>query len=181
MISIVPYERHWPSEYVQLATALQLALGSLALRIDHIGSTAVPGLVAKNVIDIQVTVAGFSQALEDALGAVGYTRRTDITHDHAPPQWSGPPDAWEKWYFHPPANQRSTHLHVRVAGRPNQRYALLFRDYLRAHPAAATTTIFGAIISATPPRAWCSCDRRERSHMARWRCSRMCMGTCGTW
>jgi GrpB-like predicted nucleotidyltransferase (UPF0157 family) len=47
------------------------------------------------------------------------------------------PEAWEKWYFNPPAQQRPTHLHVRVAGHPNQRYPILFRDYLRAHPAAA--------------------------------------------
>jgi GrpB-like predicted nucleotidyltransferase (UPF0157 family) len=40
-------------------------------------------------------------------------------------------------YFHPPANQRRTNTHVRVPGRANQRYPLLFRDYLRAHPQTA--------------------------------------------
>jgi GrpB-like predicted nucleotidyltransferase (UPF0157 family) len=44
---------------------------------------------------------------------------------------------WEKWQFEPPTGQRRTHTHVRLVGRPNQRYPLLFRDYLRAHPATA--------------------------------------------
>jgi GrpB-like predicted nucleotidyltransferase (UPF0157 family) len=48
---------------------------------------------------------------------------------------------WVTWlyamYFHPPANQRRTHTHVRVSGRANQRYPLLFRDYLHAHPQTA--------------------------------------------
>ena len=44
---------------------------------------------------------------------------------------------WEKLVFRPPAGQRRTHTHVRVQGRANQRYPLLFRDYLRAHPATA--------------------------------------------
>ncbi|HWQ84545.1 MAG TPA: GrpB family protein, partial [Anaerolineales bacterium] len=64
-------------------------------------------------------------------------QRAGIASDHVPPGYSGPESDWEKWYFHPPASQRPTHLHVRRAGAPNQRYPLLVRDYLRAHPATA--------------------------------------------
>jgi GrpB-like predicted nucleotidyltransferase (UPF0157 family) len=56
-IEIVPYDERWPDEFAGLAAPLRAALGTLALRIEHIGSTAVPGLAAKDLIDIQVTVA----------------------------------------------------------------------------------------------------------------------------
>jgi GrpB-like predicted nucleotidyltransferase (UPF0157 family) len=114
-------------------------LGDLALRIDHIGSTSVPGLDAKDIIDIQLTVATFNnfQPVQTALQAIGYTLDPDNISDHRPPGALGPDSDWEKRYFHPPAYQRRTHLHVRLAGRPNQLYPLLFRDYLRAHPATA--------------------------------------------
>ena len=57
MIVIVPYQREWPEEFERLGRALRAALDGLAVRIDHIGSTAVPGLAAKNIIDIQVTAS----------------------------------------------------------------------------------------------------------------------------
>lgn len=137
MIAIVSYNPHWREEFDRLAAPLRAALGDLALRIDHIGSTAVPDLPAKDIIDIQITVQAFTPALEAALATLGYQRRVDITVDHRPPHVVGPDSEWEKWYFGPPADLRTMHLHVRVEGRANQRYALVFRDYLRACPAAA--------------------------------------------
>jgi GrpB-like predicted nucleotidyltransferase (UPF0157 family) len=136
MIEIVQYRERWPEEFAEIAATLRDALGDLALRIDHIGSTSVPGLPAKDVIDVQVTVATLDAEIERALGTVGYTRRADITGDHRPPGVSGPASDWEKQYYAAPQGQRRTHLHARVAGRPNQRYPLLFRDYLRAQPEA---------------------------------------------
>ncbi len=137
MILIVPYDEQWPSEFARLAAPLRQALGELAVSVDHIGSTAVPGLDAKDVIDIQVTVRELSPAIEAALATIGYTRWPDITGDHHPPGWTGPDDEWEKQFYRPPAGERPTNLHVRVEGRANQRYALLFRDYLRTHPGAS--------------------------------------------
>ena len=58
-IIIVPYDARWPERFARLATDLRSALGKVALRIDHIGSTPVPSLVAKPVIDIQISVADF--------------------------------------------------------------------------------------------------------------------------
>lgn len=136
-IVITPYNPEWPQEFARLAAALKEALGVLALRIDHIGSTAVPGLAAKDLIDIQLTVRALSPEVEGALVSLGYERRTEIRCDHRPPLANGPESDWEKWLFRPPAGQRPTNLHVRVEGRPNQRYPLLFRDYLRARPEAA--------------------------------------------
>lgn len=137
MITIVPYQPTWPDEFRALARPLRDALGDLALRVDHIGSTSVPGLPAKDVIDMQVTVRALAPDVEAALNGLGYMRIERITGDHLPPGDPGPPDGWIKWVFSPPEGQRRTNLHVRIAGRSNQRYPLLFRDYLRAHPASA--------------------------------------------
>lgn len=139
MITIVPYETSWPEAFIAIARPLRTALGELALRIDHIGSTSVPGLAAKNVIDVQVALKDFSctSQLVIALGSLGYTLIPHITSDHLPPLYQGSETDWEKLMFRPPANQRPTYLHVRALGRPNQRYPLLFRDYLRAHPVAS--------------------------------------------
>ncbi len=68
---------------------------------------------------------------------LGYTWAEEIKCDHRPANSTGDDVEWQKWYFKPPAGQRPTHIHVRVVGRPNQRYPLLFRDYLRCHPATA--------------------------------------------
>ncbi|GAB4203873.1 MAG: hypothetical protein OHK0022_28450 [Roseiflexaceae bacterium] len=136
MIVIAPYHDEWPLEFEAIAAGLRAGLGDLALRIDHIGSTAVPGLPAKDILDVQVTVAALDEAVTAALTGLGYEQRANIVADHQPPGADGPPEHWQKRLFRPPPGQRPTNLHVRVAGRPNQRYPLLFRDYLRAHPVA---------------------------------------------
>ncbi len=137
-IEIVDPRPGWADEFRQLARPLREALGELAARIDHIGSTSVAGLPAKDVIDIQVTVANLdAAALAGALRPLGYTLREDVTGDHVPPGGDPAPEQWTKLYFRAPEDQRHTHLHVRQAGRANQRYPILFRDYLRATPAAS--------------------------------------------
>jgi GrpB-like predicted nucleotidyltransferase (UPF0157 family) len=137
MIVLVPYKPSWPSDFLNIAQELRRALGDLALCIDHIGSTAVPGLAAKDIIDVQITVQTLEPAIERALRAIGYQRVEDNPGDHIPPGTARPDGDWAKWVFRPPPRQRPTHVHVRVDGKPNQRYALLFRDYLRTHPDVA--------------------------------------------
>jgi GrpB-like predicted nucleotidyltransferase (UPF0157 family) len=137
MVEIVPYRAEWPAEFREIAAGLRAALGDRALRIDHIGSTSVPGLPAKDIIDIQITVAALDEAVMVALAGVGYNPDDRLRRDHRPPGAPGPESDWEKWYFREPAGRRLINVHVRVAWRPNQRYPLLFRDYLRAHPATA--------------------------------------------
>jgi GrpB-like predicted nucleotidyltransferase (UPF0157 family) len=136
-IIIAPYSEQWPGEFSTMEALLREALGDLTTRIDHIGSTSVPGLAAKDVIDVQVAVADLDDPrLVPAFERLGATA-TDITSDHVPPGDHGGPSAWQKRYFRPPTSWRPAHLHVRETGRPNLRYALLFRDYLRHSAAAA--------------------------------------------
>lgn len=83
-IHIVPYDPSWPAQYSAISAQLQNALGSLALRIDHIGSTSVPNLAAKDIIDIQITVAEISNQVAQRIADLGYVQNTAITRDHLP-------------------------------------------------------------------------------------------------
>jgi GrpB-like predicted nucleotidyltransferase (UPF0157 family) len=139
MIVIVPYDPRWPDEFTTLAQPLRDALGPLALRIDHIGSTSVPGLAAKDKIDIQVTIRDFSDItpIIAAITNVGYeVFQAAVIHDHRPLGVTGPDSDWEKSTLTSLPERRPANVHVRAQGRPNQRYPLLFRDYLRVHPIA---------------------------------------------
>lgn len=138
-VEIVPYKASWAGEFAAIARPLRQGLKDLALRIDHIGSTAVAGLEAKDRIDVQVTVESPNQfgPVKSALQVLGYVEAPDIRFDHVPPCGPFDESEWEKRYFRPPADQRPTNLHVRVEGKANQRYALLFRDYLRRHSSMA--------------------------------------------
>jgi GrpB-like predicted nucleotidyltransferase (UPF0157 family) len=125
-VRIVPYDPAWPGLFAQLGAALRTALGAAALRIDHVGSTSVPSLDAKPVIDVQVSVASLA-ALDSyriPLESIGYLFRADN------------PDL-SKRYFRETPGQRRTHVHVRQAGSWSEQGTLLFRDYLRAHLAQA--------------------------------------------
>lgn len=136
-IEIREYQQTWPEEFQELAGRLRLVLGDLAVSIDHIGSTAVPGLPAKDKIDIQITVLALDPAIEQAITGLGFERADWISHDHVPPGAPEDLEQWVKWVFTAPEGLRPANIHVRIAGRMNQRYPLLFRDYLRTHPDAA--------------------------------------------
>ena len=126
-IIIVPYDTAWPGRFQQLAMDLRAALGDIALRIDHIGSTAVPGLAAKPVIDIQIMVAAFEpfEPIREPLAGLGYRWRADN------------PDLTKRYFREAPGTPR-THVHVRRHGSWSAQFALLFRDYLRSNQEAAT-------------------------------------------
>ncbi|MGD8860091.1 MAG: GrpB family protein [Myxococcales bacterium] len=133
-IEIVEFDPTWPQQFRTIASALRDTLGSLATRIDHIGSTSVPGLAAKDVIDIQVTVEDLDEPrLRTGIEAAGLVWRRDIKSDHQPPGRSLPKEELTKRY----AKADRVHCHIRQARRFNQQYALLCRDYLRTHPGAA--------------------------------------------
>jgi GrpB-like predicted nucleotidyltransferase (UPF0157 family) len=123
----------WPAQFEELADLVRAAVSGGVVRIDHIGSTAVPGLASKDVIDLQATVACLADAdaWPDQLGPF---RRLGYIEDHVPPGGTPGPE-WSKRYWC--AEAPRAHLHVREEGRANQRYALLFRDYLRAHQRSA--------------------------------------------
>ena len=135
-IRIVEYRPEWVREYAEVESSLRKALGDLALRIDHIGSTAVPGLAAKDIIDVQVTVRDLGAQLQPAFERAGYVR-LPFTQDHQPATAGGSDRDWEKQMYRSAPGARQVNVHVRRAGSGNGRYALVFRDYLRAHPLAA--------------------------------------------
>ena len=133
-IEIVPYQETWVEEFKAQGIRLRKITGDSALRIDHIGSTSVPGLAAKDVIDIQITVADIKN-IEELSGKMkehGFQTKEGIHRDHEPPGYSGDRCEWAKRYFREPDGESRMHIHVREQGRLNQRYPILFRDYLRA-------------------------------------------------
>ena len=134
VIVIVPYREAWPEAYRQIAGLLRAAAGEGILAIHHIGSTAVPGLAAKDVIDIQITVADLAAESERPIEGAGFRRSRHLS-DHCPPGLSLPAEELAKRFYN--FDGRPANVHVRQAGRFNQRYPLLCRDYLRAHPGAA--------------------------------------------
>ncbi|MGH3410659.1 MAG: GrpB family protein, partial [Streptosporangiaceae bacterium] len=125
-IEIVDYDPGWPVLFGELGSALRAALGAVALRIDHIGSTAVAGLAAKPIIDVQISVAGFEpvEVFRDPLEELGYVYRADN------------PERTKRYFREAPGSRR-THLHVRRAGSFSQQVPLLMRDYLRCHASVA--------------------------------------------
>lgn len=135
MIVIEDYRTSWPAEFAAIGAKVRKALGERALAIHHIGSTAVPGLAAKDVIDLQVTVENLDVPIQADLESVGFVRHPTIEQDHSPPGMTLEARELEKRLYS--GTERRANLHVRVAGRFNQRYPLLCRDYLRAQPMAA--------------------------------------------
>lgn len=123
-IVVVDYDPAWPGLYEKWRNRLTSALRAAALRIEHVGSTAVPGLAAKPVIDIQVSVAilGDESSYVPQIETTGMQLRSrDQLHR----------------YFRPASGQpREAQVHVCDLGSTWEYDHLLFRDYLRTHPAA---------------------------------------------
>ena len=120
-LKVVPYDPGWPAAFESEAVRLRTALGTLALRIDHNGSTAVPGLSAKPIIDIQVSVAVLHPIATygERLQAIGYVHVPDPDDSFCP-------------FFHRPLHwPHSHHVHVVEHGGAEERRTLAFRDYLR--------------------------------------------------
>ncbi|MGZ4630107.1 dephospho-CoA kinase [Oryzihumus sp.] len=137
--ALVGPDASWPAQAARLVERIALALGERAVAVDHIGSTSVPGLLAKDVIDLQVSVRRLEDADDaefvEALQRMGFPRVEGLDHDEPKPD---EPDIalWRK-RFHGSADPgRVAHVHVREVGSPGWRYALLFRDWLRADAGA---------------------------------------------
>lgn len=148
---VIPAQPRWPAAADAVIEELRQATALPRRRFQHIGSTAVPGMPAKNVIDIQVQVpdldvlqvSGGPRLLE-----IGYVHLPDITAD-AVPVWTmpagdpGPVTAatpvagWQKRLWIRRRHGPEVNLHIRRIDAPNARLALLFRDWLRAHPQEA--------------------------------------------
>jgi GrpB-like predicted nucleotidyltransferase (UPF0157 family) len=122
-IRIVPYDPTWPARFERESVALTDAIGEWVTGgVHHVGSTAVPGLAAKPVIDILVGVRSLeeSRACFARLGELEYLYfpyRSEEMH----------------WFCKPNPKRRTHHLHLIPADGKRFRDELAFRDYLRAH------------------------------------------------
>jgi GrpB-like predicted nucleotidyltransferase (UPF0157 family) len=136
---LVPYNSDWPRRAEALIDLLRVKLAPTALRIDHIGSTAIPDMAAKDVLDVQVSVSDLdvSQAQFDGpLRALGFSP-LPYGHDHVPVGSHDTIATWSKrLWCRRGGPHDDVNLHVRLVGSPNERFALLFRDWMRAHPEA---------------------------------------------
>lgn len=123
-IDIVPYDPRWTAAFEDERERIAAALGSRAVRIDHHGSTAVPGLAAKPIIDIQVSVSALQPLAPyvAALATLGYVHVPHADDSFCP-------------FFHRPSTWPHTHhVHLVRAGGEEERRTLAFRDALRADP-----------------------------------------------
>lgn len=126
-VKVIDYQVTWPAEFAALAGRLRGVTGDVP--IDHVGSTSVPGLPAKDCLDVQIRV----RTLEpDLLPAIGFRLRPEPWNREEVSSGVRCP----KLVFAPPAGDRRCNIHLRLADGPNARLALLFRDFLRADPAA---------------------------------------------
>lgn len=146
----VPADPRWPAQARRIRARLQSSCGHRALRIDHVGSTVFsgyPAWYAEDVIDMQITVASLAVAdeLAESLLSAGYPRVEDIAGDLVAGEprstldrydHSSDPSLWHK-RFHASADPgRPTNVHIRVDGWPNQQFALLLVDWLKADATA---------------------------------------------
>jgi GrpB-like predicted nucleotidyltransferase (UPF0157 family) len=124
---IAPYDPAWPVRFEEERSLLQHAIGDFVTSgIHHVGSTAVPGLDAKSVIDILAGVADL-RAARPCIDIL-----TPLNYMYAPYR----PEEM-LWFCKPHPSRRTHHLHIVPAQSARFRDELLFRDYLRTHPVAA--------------------------------------------
>ena len=113
-VVVSPYRPSWADEFQRCAHHIRDIVGSAATRIDHIGSTAVPALGAKDVIDVQITVRDLDQAhdLTDPLRSKGFRQGLEFQYDLFHPMSETDPEL-RKLYMREPEGQRRVHIHIR--------------------------------------------------------------------
>ena len=133
----VPYDPDWQTRFQHYRELLAEATGLST--VHHIGSTAVPDLPAKPIIDIQLGVPSLDCFDTGLLEPAGFEFAPEITHDDAPFGTPSSQHEWRKLYARRHENgQRAAHLHIRQTDLPNFRLSLLFRDFLRSDAQAAS-------------------------------------------
>lgn len=127
-VIVVPYDPQWQKNFARIHTELADALGPLALRIEHVGSTSVPGLAAKPIIDIDVVIQDYSVFPEvvKALSRIGYAHEGDLGIS-----------CREAFRYEGKPHLQKHHLYVCPADSPELHRHITFRNYLRSHPEAA--------------------------------------------
>lgn len=120
---VVDYDPRWPAMFITLATRVRACLSGIVLRVEHVGSTAVPGLAAKPIIDLDVVVPSAREiplAIE-RLATIGYVHEGDLGLEG-------------REAFRWPAGEQRHHLYLLVEGARELRRHLAFRDALRTDP-----------------------------------------------
>lgn len=130
-IEVIPYQPSWPDDYAQQVEKLLTLVQDQIARIDHIGSTSIPGMAAKDIIDIQIAVPELTRQFIDTMIHHGYPYHPHLKDNPRP---GTNLSEWQKQVFTEPEGSRRFNIHVRRLGAANMRQALLFRDYLRSHP-----------------------------------------------
>jgi len=125
-VMVVPYDDQWPQAFQKIRTELAATLGEDALAIEHVGSTAVPGLAAKPVIDIDVVIASLTAfpAVRARLEAIGYRHEGDLGIAGR-----------EAFKYEEKRHLMKHHLYVCTIDAAELIGHLAFRDHLRTHPA----------------------------------------------
>ena len=123
-IEVVPYDPEWAQRFREEAEQLLEVFGSLVVAVHHVGSTAVPGLEAKPIIDILVVVRDLEQVhhYNEAMATRGYIPKGSFGIQG------------RRFFIKGTETERTHHIHVFARGHPAIRRHLAFRDYLRAHP-----------------------------------------------
>jgi GrpB-like predicted nucleotidyltransferase (UPF0157 family) len=132
-LAVVAYDRRWPADFAVLAGRIQSVLGPVAVRVNHVGSTSVSGLAAKDCVDVQVEVPALVEELiAGRFAEIGFRLRPE-PWNRAEPTTGGP---CPKLVFAPPEGERASNIHVLEAATEGARRKLLFRDFLRANDMA---------------------------------------------
>jgi GrpB-like predicted nucleotidyltransferase (UPF0157 family) len=125
-VVMVDYDPEWPVRFERLRRQIETALGKLVIRVEHVGSTSVPGMCAKPIVDFDVVVRPEDlQATVAAVEALGYRHEGGVGPDEREAT---------RWTAHAPAEH---HLYICPLGSSAFERHILMRDFLRAHPEKA--------------------------------------------
>lgn len=137
---LLPHDPEWAGQAARMIDRLRLTCGDSAIRIDHIGSTAIPGISSRDALDILISVKDLQTAdsLAEPLAEAGFPRVESVTSEAPKPAYGvggeADPALWVERVHGSADPGRPARIHLRVDGWPGQRFALLLRDWLRANP-----------------------------------------------
>ena len=122
-VIVTPYQASWPEAFQEAKEQLEKIFGDRLLAVHHIGSTAVPGLSAKPILDILPVVDSLDgiEAFDAAMEQIGYEAKGEF----------GMPG---RRYYRKGGDARTHHIHLYASGNPEIIRHVVFRDYLREHP-----------------------------------------------
>jgi GrpB-like predicted nucleotidyltransferase (UPF0157 family) len=127
-VVLTPYRAEWQDEYADLAETLRTLELSPEGMIEHVGSTSIPGLTSKDVIDAQIRVPELDTELViGRFSVAGFRQRPEPWNNLEPTRLG----VYPKLVFAPPLGARHANVHVRANGSPGAHDTLLFRDFLR--------------------------------------------------